>query len=226
MAKSYVIPLNAATFDAFERRKTNEVPGWAAMPVCSSCKYLGFQMGPGKGDSSWHKPWQKYLGRLDMWHDQPLGLHWNARVYNTFAVPTLGYVGQLETPPAWLLTSAVQSLRRVAKGPGEWAAADDLWALRESFGLAASFTNLEWYTLAAKIRVVQFDGACAPRGRFLADVARLQGALRDPPRERSRFAWNDWYNRSFVLTMAQAENQLMQRRATAEGLRRSRPAGD
>ena len=48
MAKSYVIPLNAATFDEFERRKADEVPGWAAMPVCSSCKYLGFQMGPAK----------------------------------------------------------------------------------------------------------------------------------------------------------------------------------
>ncbi|CAK0857870.1 unnamed protein product [Prorocentrum cordatum] len=158
--------------------------------------------------------------------DQPLGLHWNARVYNTFAVPILGYVAQLETPPAWLVKSAGHSLRKAARGPGGWVASEDLWALRESFGLTASFTNIQWYALAAKIRVVQFDRACAPKACFLADVERLREALRSPPRDHSRFAWNDWYSRSFILALAQAESELQHHHATVEGLRRSRPSGD
>ena len=60
-------------------------------------------------------------------------------VYNTFSAPMLGYISQLEDPPAWVLEGAEQALFRVAKGPGNWAEPMDLWTLREAFGLTASF---------------------------------------------------------------------------------------
>ena len=82
-----------------------------------------------------------------MWKDQPLGLFWDARVYNTFALPTLTYVAQLETPPSWVLDGVIQSLESAAKGPQVWASAIDLWTLKEAFGLHASCKNLEWKVL-------------------------------------------------------------------------------
>ena len=224
--KSFVIPLNAATYAEFEDRKRELVPAWADMPVCSCCKYLGFQMGPGKGDSSWRKPWQKYNARLDQWSDQPLGLHWTAQVYNTFALPTLGYISQLETPPEWVLEGAQRSLSRVAKGPGSWATASDLWTLQEAFGLTTSFNNLEWMALAAKVRVVLFDGACSPRRQFLDDVLQLREALARPGRDHSRVAWADWYDRAFLLCLAQAEDRVVWLAGSLESLRLCRATGN
>ena len=60
---------------------------------------LAFYVGPGKRDSSWKAPMKKFRERVGMWKDQPLGLFWDARVYNMFAISTLTYVAQLEDPP-------------------------------------------------------------------------------------------------------------------------------
>ena len=40
----------------------------------------------------------KYRERMKLWKDMPLGLHWDARIYNTFPLPILMYVAQLESP--------------------------------------------------------------------------------------------------------------------------------
>ena len=108
------------------------------MPVKRSCKYLGFMMGPGKGDSSWNGPFKKYLSRFGMWQDMPLGLHWDIRVYNTFAITVMGYVATLEVPLGWVQTGIENSLKRVAKGPNKWATALDLLTLIESLGFPLS----------------------------------------------------------------------------------------
>ena len=62
---------------------------------------------------------KKYRDRIRMWKDAPLGLHWDARVYNTFILPVLGYIAQLENPPEWALAEIRDSLKLVAKGPGD-----------------------------------------------------------------------------------------------------------
>jgi hypothetical protein len=72
---------------------------------------------------------------VQLWQDMPLGLVWNARIYNMFMIPTLGYIAQLETPPAWLLDAIAESLPKSAKGPKNWCSNEDLWQLKECFGL-------------------------------------------------------------------------------------------
>ena len=88
-----------------------------------------------------------------MWQDQPLVLYWDARIYNIFAMSVLLYVAQLEVPPRWVLDGVEKPLSKVAKGPGGiaatgWASAEDLWTLKEAYGMHASFGNLEWMAKA------------------------------------------------------------------------------
>ena len=40
---------------------------------------------------------------IKLWEDIPLGLYWDASIYNMFMIPTLGYVAQLEQPPEWVI---------------------------------------------------------------------------------------------------------------------------
>ena len=91
------------------------------MPVKTTCKYLGHFVGPGKSDLSWNKPLEKFKERVSMWKDQPLGLFWDARISNTFAIPVLSFVAQLEDPPTWsykkLKSLFGRSPRAQASGP-------------------------------------------------------------------------------------------------------------
>jgi hypothetical protein len=141
-AKSYIIPLNPAPLDAFSARRDEEVPAWSSMPVARGGKYLGFVMGRGKKDASWNTPAGKFMQRAQIWRDQPLGLQRNAMVYNTFAMSVLDYISQLECPTDWLLDKERAAPRKAAKGPGAWAKPEDLWGLKEHFGLARFFRCL------------------------------------------------------------------------------------
>ena len=220
-SKSLVVPLSAHNFKDFEARKLRDLPAWADMPVKLSCKYLGFQMGPAKKDSSWKAPFSKYLERVNMWQDQPLGLHFDARVYNTFAMPVLCYIAQLEQPPKWVLDCVRDSLKKVAKGPHNWVRHIDLWTLKEAFGLKASFKNLEWNAIAAQVRVCSFDSACLPQGTLQQDCDQIRCAMNNT-NESTRFAWADWYANAFCYTLEGALAKITQDAGGIENLRCNR----
>ena len=211
MNKSIVIPLQHMELQAFEARKQREVPAWAAMPTKSSCKYLGFHIGPGKGTSSWTEPVRKYLSRVDAWRDMPLGLYWDARVYNTLCMPVLAYVAQLEAPPQWVLAEVRNSLPKAAKGPGAWAVAEDLWALKEAYGFPCSFTRLDIYAKAAQARVFVSDSACKPHRRMVRSYKIMANALKDSENIQNLVNWREWYHNSFTF-------QLMRNREGIEAI--------
>ena len=83
----------------------------------------------------------------------PLGLQYSAMVYNTFGMSVLTYVSQLERPPEWIWEKEKAALRTAAKGPGFWAIPNDLWRLKEHFGLSRSFRSLQCMSQAAMLRV-------------------------------------------------------------------------
>ena len=226
LAKSVIVPLNAVQAVSFTDRLARGRYGWSAMLVKDACKYLGFQLGPGKGDSSRQAPFKKYISRLNMWKDQPLGLFWDARVYNTFVLPILTYVAQLETPPEWVLEGVISSFSKAAKGPGKWATATDLWTLKEAFGLHASFKSLEWTATAAKARVVAFDAACRPHSRFCNDIALVKDAQRNPHDECCNLAWTLWYCRAFASTTQDAYDLVCRAAGSLEAIRTNRSSSN
>ena len=88
-------------------------------------------------------------------------MQFNALLYNTFVVSVLGYIMQLEAFPEQGACQEQQVLRRLAKGPGTWCLKEDLFILKEKFGMAKSFKSIQWLALATKCRVCSFDRACA-----------------------------------------------------------------
>ena len=222
LSKSIIVPLNSATFTSFQTRLRREAPGWGDMAVKDSCKYLGFYVGPGKKDSSWTQPIKKFRERVNMWKDQPLGLFWDARIFNTFALPILTYVAQLEAPPPWVLQEVSNAFSKVAKGPNDWAIPLDLWTLKEAFGLQASFKNLEWTAIAAKVRVATFDAACLPRSRLLEDMAKIRAALIMPAEGIDNSAWGEWYTNSFTNNLQRALDVATKLSGSVEKIRQNR----
>ena len=90
---------------------------WGPMTICDSCKYLGFELGPGKGDKSWIAPWRKCNEKIRLWSSQALGLDCQARTLNTFILLTLTFIAQLESPPQWLELRLKETIAKIPK-PG------------------------------------------------------------------------------------------------------------
>ena len=133
-------------------------------------------------------------------------MHFHTRAYNSFAMSTLTYVAQLETPPKSVLQSELAGLHLTIKGPGGigprgWANPQDLWRLREDFGQETSCLSLAWLAEAAHTRVFLADPACTSRS-FKNDLALLEEAMRKPLNLKNWATWQDWYRRAFACTIS------------------------
>ena len=145
-------------------------------------------------------PVRKFEQRVRMWGPQPLDLQLDAMVYNTFAVSVLGYLAQLEAPPAWVLETERGALRMAAKCPGMWATPDDLRRLREHFGLTRSSNSIRHLAVASKLGVRMWDPACR-RDCYTEDVQKLKGLFFARRQRSTRRAWEGLFARSLILIL-------------------------
>ena len=104
-------------------------------------------------DNGWTKPVQKYCERSQQWALANWGLALSARLYNTFVISVISFIWQLEKPPEEIMTKETQSLKRMSPGPFQWILAQDLYSLKETFGMPMSFKSIEYSALAAKARI-------------------------------------------------------------------------
>jgi hypothetical protein len=81
--------------------------------------YLGFTIGPNKGDRFWTGAVDKATNRVGEWDWAPLGLFFATKVWNTFVASLFGFVAQL-----------AGLLRRAGHGPGNGCSDGDLMHLR------------------------------------------------------------------------------------------------
>ena len=93
-------------------------------------RYLGFMLGPKATNSSWDTPIKKYTGRLTEWPWKQIGTHLSVRVYNTFILPTLLFVAQLQQPPPHAYQAEQKVPGKILAGRGGWCKTNDLMHLR------------------------------------------------------------------------------------------------
>ena len=126
LPKTVVIPLWPANLATVRTQLTEQVPIWKDVGVAWWATYLGFATGPGKMNHSWDKAFAKYTERIRAWGWAALGLQYAATAYNIYVMSVLSFVAQLEEPPERILHAELHGLRRVARGPGNWAKPSDL----------------------------------------------------------------------------------------------------
>ena len=210
LQKCIIIPLGTKDVGAFRRQRDNWVPGWRTMLVEGCGKYLGFWVGPTKGEKSWTEPLQKFQTRCTTWAEQGMGLYLQTQAYNTFAQSTLMYIAQLEIPSPQVLLEEGKGLTKAIRGPGGWAVHDDLWRLKEHFGQQVSCKSLQHAASASKFRVLVSDPAC--RGEdFKEDTRLLQKALADPNNLSLHYFWRDWFSRSFAVNLLENQKAVVEK---------------
>ena len=72
---------------------------WRTFQILVSGKYLGFMLGPGAGSTSWHPPLAKYFDRVRLIAGVGAAPSVGTLLYNSCALPVLGYVSQLFPRP-------------------------------------------------------------------------------------------------------------------------------
>ena len=224
LTKSIIVPHNSLGESKNRRTFGCYATRWGQMQVAYKAKYLGYIMGPKKGDDSWNKPVEKLRKRTSLWQDLPAGLFWNCRIYNTFLHPILMFIAQLERPPKFAEDAAAAAMHKMAKGPGNWCCKEDLWNLKENFGQSASFHCLPWSCQAAKTRLVLKDRGISSLREFLADYDTIQKHWGNSEVIVSNF-YAEWRSRSFIITLKENMDFVEKNIGSEEDVRQSRPHG-
>jgi hypothetical protein len=127
ISKTIVIPLwrhQERKYEDIKEMLKNLNIGWEGILVKEVGKYLGFQVGPGRGDAAWGKAVEKWRSRARSWERTALGLQYGALRYNTMCASVL-LMQLLQVPPA-VLEQELGTMTQLAKGPTAWANSHDL----------------------------------------------------------------------------------------------------
>jgi len=215
IGKTICIPLWVGGLTEAKEVIQSKIRLWSQVGVADRGVYLGFVIGPGKGDHSWSKPLEKFKSRVARWSKVGGGKQFATISYNMFAVSTLLYVAQLEDIPVDVLREERVQITKMYKGPGKWIQVEDLWFLRENFGHAKSAQSIALMAQAAKLRVAalgchlgrKFVSANALRRRgedniFSRHFALLK-AVEDCDSINRIYLWSSWYKRNYCSVLVQ-----------------------
>ena len=151
----------------------------------------------------------KALSRAAAWAWSALGLQFAAEAYNTFVLPTLTFVAQLEKPPPEALQAEDKALFKAAKGPGQWAKKQDLFLLQQSYGLPFRFRSLEHTALAAQVRVALWEDAVSGGLHVRERATELRNWMIYRSERLNRInRWDDWYKNSGIFTLEASMNHF------------------
>jgi len=229
--KTVGIPLWEENLGDITQTLRNSPRPWNNMCIADRGTYLGFVVGPGRGDTCWEKPVKKYSGRCKIWGSSGTGLQFSTLAYNTFAASTLGYVAQLAVPPEEVLANEAMGLKCMLPGPNKWVEPEDAFHLKSLYGQKHSFHSLRASAQAAKLRVA-FNHGCDLRARNATQLKYNNQTVKSincmAENIRNSFCdnlprfnkWQKWYLSSFALVLEQNEEDLKSRmHITTQGTR-------
>ena len=138
-----------------------------------------------------------------------LGFTETAVVYNSYALPVLSFLAQLDDPPSGLATLEGNALSAITPGPYRWRCSEDLWGMKR-FGFPVEFRRISIQHMAAKLRVACTDITDYQERASDLDRIELQNL-------EHGWRWSEWYRISHVRVLRRA-----MQRASAMGINASR----
>eukprot|EP00973_Karenia_brevis_P059973 8346220-Karenia_brevis.AAC.1 len=169
-----------------------------------SAKYLGFILGPGRQDKTWAKPLRKYRERCKEWGRLGCGLHHALAAYGTYAFSTLGFVAQLDSPPASWKENEVKGIQALLPGPRGWVAPSAARGIH-LLGIGRRIPDLDITALAAKYRVAKFEDVRHGGLRVDQRVRHMDHMRMTARYRRRQDVWPSWYGKCFLAQMHAAK---------------------
>jgi hypothetical protein len=192
--KSVVVPLRREAWDPI-RLDLAQRPLDSRLPMADTAKYLGLYLGPGAKDTSWKGPVRKMQQRLHDWDWRNAGLMTAIRIFNTYLLSTLSYVGQFLPPPQWVLDEVAKAAQRVVGGPAGAFDMVELPILREQYHWPAPLGDLRVTSRASQLRLWHWENRHHGGLQIAAALQRMaaaQAATDYIPDDAPHFLW--WHS--------------------------------
>ncbi|CAK0794469.1 unnamed protein product [Prorocentrum cordatum] len=214
--KSVWVPLSLGDLDQVRIQLHAAAPTWSDFTIRRYATYLGFAVGPERAEHSWTKPLDKFVTRARIWRDIGCGLLLTLLAYRTYIFPVLGFVLQLDRPPADWDDYEQKACTILFPGPRGWAPPAALRSLH-TLGFQSALIDARATAAAAKCRVYHWEnvahGGLQVRRRTRA-LEHVRGSS-DYVMRQAR--WHHWYQHNFFTNLDQAHG-LLQQKATSAGL--------
>ncbi|CAK0835735.1 unnamed protein product [Prorocentrum cordatum] len=206
LPKTVIVPLSLQDATLLARFVSERFTAWAGIKVELHAMYLGFVLGPERGDLAITKPLKKFLERVRDWGAAGGGLLLTALAYSVYIIPVIAFLLQLDNlPPAWGQTEA-PALRTLVPGLEFWCIPADLRNLR-GLGFPKDSPDAARLSLACRFRVARREGL--PDGLRVAERSReLRLRMRDAEHLDRIARWSSWFQRSFVFHLEAAAAHL------------------
>ena len=206
LGKTVIVPLAPVDLQALRLSIVANCPGWQGVRVEHQAKYLGFILGPARGDLTFDGPFRKVLRRAEEWGRLGVGLFGSATAYKTYVISLLTFVLQLDALPVQWPAAEERALRALVPGLGQWAGVPDLHQLAR-LGFPTGFPDLVPLSIAMKTRVAQYED----RAHGGLRVRRRNRALEEAWRRsttRAAMDWTVWLDSCFVRQLAAARRRV------------------
>ena len=178
-------------------------PGWSGLVIASSAKYLGFYVGPGRGEHSWEAPMRKFLDRAQQWGNLGAGLLMTLKAFRVYVASVLLFVGQLEELPCTFKALEAAACRKLFPGPKDWITADCVRELR-TLHFPEELKDIETAVIAAKARVAKFEAGGALQVQVRARQMQLLNCASTSISLRRLGWWGDWRNNGIIFNLSKA----------------------
>jgi len=210
--KIQVVPLWLEDLEAVKVKMGRIHYRWRTVKADYKADYLGFQVGPGKGAHSWDKPRSKFLRKAGDWGNIGLGLTEAICVYNSYLLPTLLFVAQLEPVPPKYQDWERGAFKALSKGPKDWANPLVFKSLKANLHFPVEAKDLAVIARVAKARVAMNENRPhgglhihsrqdALKSHLLHSEAGFCGALHAK-------LWRSWYSSSHSATLLGSLSEL------------------
>ncbi len=200
IGKTVWIPLNGGS--AEEARASMRIvnPNWGSLQFDMYATYLGFVMGPMKGEKSWDKALNKFTLRARAWGRVGCGFFMTCMAYGTYIKSTLQFVAQLEDFPANWDEREMNAITRLFPGPYAWIPLDVFRSLG-TVGFRGNLTDMRAHAQASQYRVWRYEAMAHGGLNIEARARSIQHALVHAEYVHRAWAWHDWMSRLFIMKL-------------------------
>ena len=122
--------------------------------ISMQAKYLGVRLGPDADSVQWSESLWKFSSAVRGVLTERLGLVGSVVLYNRHGAPTLQFLAQVSAPSKVVVKSQSSAIQRIACGPRYYLTDDALMNIRQ-LGMPVQCTDIERYSLAARVRVAK-----------------------------------------------------------------------
>ena len=156
MSKTILITLFGFAEHDFHSCITAEAPSWGSIGIKLSDKYLGYFVGPGRGNLSWLVPLQKFRELCVIWRNIGPGMLHSIKAFKVHIFSVLLFVLQLERLPSGFTATFTKGISALFPGPRGWITLGCLAHLA-SLHFPDQINDPQAVSIAARLRVSLFE---------------------------------------------------------------------